>query len=170
MLKFRVVTFFILFLLVLGAYQIFVPAWMISNVHAQGAAKKEQKITATIALPGVQVETLHPYGHSTTQVYPTWKHVIEPLFEWSWSKKQLVPILAESWTNPDHTTWVFKLKKGIKFHDGSDFTSADVVHSYTRIQKDPDSKHRGGGSTYCPLAHEESGRRAAVPPGAALHH
>jgi peptide/nickel transport system substrate-binding protein len=111
-----------------------------SDAFAQGAAKKEPKITATIALPGVQVETLHPYGHSTTQVYPTWKHVIEPLIEWSWQKKQLVGILAESWSSTDPSTWVFKLKKGIKFHDGSDFTAADVVHSYTRIQKDPDSK------------------------------
>ena len=110
-----------------------------SRAHAQSAAKSE-KITATIALPGVQVESLNPYAHSTTQIYPTWKHVIEPLFEWSWSKKQLVPILAESWSNPDHNTWLFKLKKGIKFHDGSEFTSADVAHSFTRIQKDPDSK------------------------------
>ena len=111
----------------------------LSRAHAQSAAKTE-KITATIALPGVQVESLNPYAHSTTQIYPTWKHVIEPLFEWSWGKRQLVPILAESWSNPDHNTWIFKLKKGIKFHDGSDFTSADVVHSFTRIQKDPDSK------------------------------
>jgi peptide/nickel transport system substrate-binding protein len=66
--------------------------------------------------------------------------VIEPLVEWSWTKKQLVPILAESWSNPDNNTWLFKLKRGIKFHDGSEFTAADVVHSYTRIQKDRDSK------------------------------
>ena len=118
MLKFRVVTFFVLLSLVLGAYRVFV-----LSAGAQSPAKKEQKVTATIALPGVQVETLHPYGHSTTQIYPTWKHVIEPLLEWSWSKKQIVPILAESWSNPDHSTWVFKLKKGVKFHDGSDFTS-----------------------------------------------
>ena len=145
MLKFRVLAFFVLLSPVLGAYQIWVPPaaspdFMKSGAHAQVAAKKEQKVTATIALPGVQVETLNPYGHSTTQIYPTWKHVIEPLIEWSWSKKQIVPMLAESWSNPDHNTWVFKLKKGIKFHDGSDFTSADVVHSFTRIQKDPDSK------------------------------
>ena len=95
--KFRVVAFSILLALVLDAYQIFVPsAFIISGAHAQSAAKKEQKVTATIALPGVQVETLNPYGHSTTQIYPTWKHVIEPLIEWSWSKKQIVPILAES--------------------------------------------------------------------------
>jgi len=139
--KFCIVVFSILLALVLDAHQTFVPSpFTISGAQAQSAAKKEQKVTATIALPGVQVETLNPYAHSTTQIYPTWKHVIEPLVEWSWSKKQIVPLLAESWSNPDHSTWVFKLKKGIKFHDGSDFTSADVVHSFTRIQKDPDSK------------------------------
>ena len=132
MAKFQVVVFSVLLSLVLGAYQMLVPspsgpALLTSDAWAQAAAKKEQKVTATIALPGVQLETLHPYGHSTTQIYPTWKHVIEPLIEWSWSKKQIVPILAESWSNPDPSTWVFKLKKGIKFHDGSDFTSADVV-------------------------------------------
>src|SRR5919106_5817365 len=145
MLKLRVAALSILLSLVLGAYQILFssasgPALLTSDAQAQGAAKAPQKVSATIALPGVQVETLHPYGHSTTQIYPTWKHVIEPLIEWNWNKKQLVPILAESWSNPDHNTWVFKLKQGIKFHDGSEFTAADVVHSYTRIQKDPDSK------------------------------
>src|SRR5215475_1184782 len=145
MLKFRVVAFSGLLSLALGAYKMFVPtatgpASTMFGAKALAAATQEQKVTATVALPGVQVETLNPYAHSTTQIYPTWKHVIEPLVEWSWSKRQIVPILAESWSNPDHNTWEFKLKKGIKFHDGSEFTSADVVHSFTRIQKDPDSK------------------------------
>src|ERR1044072_9704478 len=102
MFKFRMVSFFALLALVLGAHQILVPSFFItSGAHAQSSAKKEQKVTATIALPGVQVETLNPYGHSTTQIYPTWKHVIEPLFEWSWSKKRLVPILGESGRHHD---------------------------------------------------------------------
>ncbi len=139
--QFRRMSVFGWLALALGAPPILVaPLFISSEARAQSAAGKQPKITATIALPGVQVETLNPYGHSTTQIYPTWKHVIEPLFEWSWSKKRLVPILGESWSNPDHNTWVIKLKKGVKFHDGSDFTSADVVHSFTRIQKDPDSK------------------------------
>jgi peptide/nickel transport system substrate-binding protein len=145
MLRFRVVALAVLLSVFLAAYQVFVPparepASTTSGAQALAAAKQEQKVIATVALPGVQVETMHPYAHTTTQVYPTWKHVIEPLVEWSWSKKQIVPILAESWSNPDNNTWLFRLKKGIKFHDGSEFTAADVVHSYTRIQKDPDSK------------------------------
>jgi ABC-type transport system substrate-binding protein len=89
----------VLLSLVLGAYQLFVstgPASKRSGAQALAAAKKVEKVSATVALPGVQVETLNPYAHSTTQIYPTWKHVIEPLVEWSWSKKQIVPILAES--------------------------------------------------------------------------
>jgi hypothetical protein len=60
MFKFRVAAFSGLLSLVLGTYQIFIPsstgpALLSSDAHAQGAAKKEQKVTATIALPGVQV-------------------------------------------------------------------------------------------------------------------
>src|ERR1700720_1290042 len=98
--------FSVLLSLVLGANQIFVPrdagpAFLPSCAQAHLIRKNEVVFAATISLPGVQVETLNPYGHSTTQIYPTWKHVIEPLVEWSWSKKKLVPILAEAWSSPE---------------------------------------------------------------------
>jgi peptide/nickel transport system substrate-binding protein len=41
--------------------------------------------------------------------------------------------LAQSWTNPDPTTWEFKLHQGVKFHDGSDLTADDVVFTFQRI-------------------------------------
>ena len=84
------------------------------------------------------MENVNPYGHSRPRSSDL-EHVLEPLVEWSWSKKKVVPILAESWSNPKNHMAV-QAKKGIKFHDGSEFTAADVVHSYTRGQKDPDSK------------------------------
>lgn len=44
-----------------------------------------------------------------------------------------LPGLAEKWEpNADATEWTFNLRKGVKWHDGSDFTSADVVASMQR--------------------------------------
>jgi peptide/nickel transport system substrate-binding protein len=41
--------------------------------------------------------------------------------------------LAESWENPDARTWVFHLKKGVKFHNGEELTSGDVKYSIERV-------------------------------------
>ena len=46
--------------------------------------------------------------------------------------------LAESWTvAKDGLTYTFKLRKGVKFHDGTAFTSEDVKATYDRIRKPP---------------------------------
>lgn len=52
----------------------------------------------------------------------------------------MVPKLAETWeTSEDGLTWTFHLREGVKFHDGSPFTSADVKFTYEQILN-PDVK------------------------------
>jgi peptide/nickel transport system substrate-binding protein len=46
----------------------------------------------------------------------------------------LKPGLAESWTNPDTSTWVFKLKQNVKFHTGKTMTASDVKASLEGIK------------------------------------
>ncbi len=47
------------------------------------------------------------------------------------------PRLAASWTTVNDTTWRFTLRRGVKFHDGSDFTADDAVFSIERAQQPP---------------------------------
>jgi len=49
---------------------------------------------------------------------------------------QPVPELAESISQLDETTWEFKLRRGVKFHDGTEMTAEDVAFSINRYVKE----------------------------------
>ena len=48
----------------------------------------------------------------------------------------IVPDLAEGWTTPDPRTWVFTLRRGVRFHDGNEMTADDVKFTFDRL-RDP---------------------------------
>ena len=56
-------------------------------------------------------------------------------------KLAIVPGLATEWKQIDALTWQFKLRRGVKFHDGTPFTADDVVFSHERA-KSPTSQIR----------------------------
>ena len=66
------------------------------------------------------------------------KHMFGRLVERDENARR-IPDLAESWRPLDDTTWEFKLRKGVKFHDGSDFTAEDVIFSFERIPSLPNN-------------------------------
>jgi len=55
------------------------------------------------------------------------------------AKQNLKPGLAVSWKNVDDLTWEFKLRSGVKWHDGSDFSADDVAFTISRAPNVPNS-------------------------------
>jgi peptide/nickel transport system substrate-binding protein len=70
------------------------------------------------------------YPKSETSIFPNEANaqIFEGLTKYQ-NENQVVPNLAASWTNPDSTTWSFKLKPGVKFHDGNSVTAQAVKAS-----------------------------------------
>lgn len=60
--------------------------------------------------------------------------IFEPLFQATANGKSLLPDMATSYTlSKNKLTWVFNLRKGVKFSNGQEMTSADVKFSIERV-------------------------------------
>ncbi len=66
------------------------------------------------------------------------EHIFDKLVQMDPDSK-MIPGIATSWKTIDDTTWEFKLRKGVKFHDGSELTAEDVVFSIDRVPLVPNS-------------------------------
>src|SRR5690606_30004003 len=84
---------------------------------------------------GLQADptTLDPLQASLTAIWKVIEHVNDSVIR---VDPGLAPIpgLAESWEiSEDGLTYTFHLRSGVSFHDGSPFTSDDVLFSWTRV-------------------------------------
>ena len=91
----------------------------------------------SIALGG-DVTSIDPHFHNLTPNNNIGAHVFDTLVMKE-PGGRIKPGLAESWRAVDDTTWEFTLRKGVRFHDGSNFTAADVIFSLDRIPNVPNS-------------------------------
>src|SRR5262245_20054932 len=70
----------------------------------------------------VEAATMDPHLSGSKVDRQVYHNIYEPLLTLD-TKLGVRPGLAESWTQPDPKTLVFKLRRGVKFHDGTDFNA-----------------------------------------------
>ncbi|KMO43257.1 ABC transporter substrate-binding protein [Methylobacterium tarhaniae] len=97
-----------------------------------GAAPASAANTFRFAFQG-DLKSLDPYTLKETFTISAHGAVYESLVTRDKNLK-LVPGLAESWETPEPTRYRFKLRKNVKFHDGSPFTADDVIFSAERVR------------------------------------
>jgi peptide/nickel transport system substrate-binding protein len=75
--------------------------------------------------------TFDPHSANNFPTIAANLQVYEPLVDFN-SSSEIEPALAVAWQLIDPTTWQFDLRRDVRFHDGTPFTSADVVFSMQR--------------------------------------
>ncbi len=90
--------------------------------------------------------SLDPYSYGDSYTISFLNHVYEGLVRYS-GDLTIEPALAESWEVISPDTWRFKLRQGVKFHNGADLTADDVLASLARVSH-PNSPLRGNLPAY----------------------
>jgi peptide/nickel transport system substrate-binding protein len=92
---------------------------------------------------GVDPTTLDPQWHEETPAYNVLLNIYDTLLFRDRDLK-IIPWLAESWRLVNPTTWEFKIRQGVKFHNGEEVDAEAVKFSLDRI-RDPELKNRQAG-------------------------
>lgn len=82
---------------------------------------------------------LNPITSADGPSHFVWGRIYEGLLSWNPAHTEIEPVLATSWEQPNATTYIFHLRKNVKWQDGSAFTSADVKFTFETML-DPKSK------------------------------
>jgi peptide/nickel transport system substrate-binding protein len=105
-----------------------------NSSNEEASSGGEDGGTLTFALMGdiISVDPAFSYDFTTN---PVVTQITEGLLYFD-KEGQLQPLLAESWENPDPTTYIYHIRDDVTFSDGSPMTVEDVIFSMERI-KDP---------------------------------
>jgi peptide/nickel transport system substrate-binding protein len=111
-----------------------------SALSAAPANAQSKPVNARDISIGLQaaITSMDPHYHNVGPNNSTLRHVFEPLIQQDENQK-FTPGLALSWKTLDDLTWEFKLRKNVRFHDGSPFTAEDVAFTLKRVPNVPNS-------------------------------
>ncbi len=93
-----------------------------------------------IVAQGADAKSLDPHASNDQPSSRVVKQINETLV-YQDEKMELKPGLAESWKQLDPLTYEFKLKKGVKFHNGEEFKASDVKFTLLRALESPSVGH-----------------------------
>ena len=97
----------------------------------QEGGSGEYKDTLTWA-QGADVTSLDPHQGKETPAVQVTDQIFDTLTVVNTQSGEVEPLIAESWNQTSDTSYVFKIRQGIKFHDGSELTAEDVKFSLDR--------------------------------------
>lgn len=104
------------------------------EAEAEGEVEGEvvYKDTINVAMD-VDAETYNPIHYNNTTANRVAQLIYDGLIILD-ATQTAQPALAESWEiNEDSTVWTFHIRQGVKFHDGSDCTAADVKYTFEEM-------------------------------------
>ncbi|MBC7779243.1 MAG: ABC transporter substrate-binding protein [Proteobacteria bacterium] len=102
-----------------------------SGLSSMSSAQPANSIsTLRLALSG-DVTSLDPHFLNAAPNNTVARHLFESLVQVD-ADGRLQPALAESWRAVDPTTWEFRLRAGVRFHNGQELTAEDVIFSLDR--------------------------------------
>ncbi len=76
-----------------------------------------------------------PHGWAGFTSNMVTNHVYQGLVRLNFNTSQIEPCLAHAWEQPNPTTYIYHLRRGVQFHNGTEFTADDVVFSVLRAKK-----------------------------------
>src|SRR3989449_6551857 len=102
---------------------------------ATGAAVQAQGPPKTLRIAvGIDADTLDPAGQTTTTVANMVDYVYETLVRADYAAGKVAPQLATSWTvSRDGLTYLFRLRQGVTFQDGTPFDAEAVKFTFDRL-------------------------------------
>src|SRR5215467_5315610 len=105
-------------------------ALTLGSVRDTGAQTKDDTVVYAL---GSDVDTWDPPNSVLREAIILGYNVFNHLGARDLKTRKVDPSLATSWKAIDDTTWEVKLRQGVKFHDGSPFTSRDVKATFDRV-------------------------------------
>ncbi|MEK7219632.1 MAG: ABC transporter substrate-binding protein, partial [candidate division NC10 bacterium] len=85
-----------------------------------------------VVAQGVDPTTLDPHDHEETPAFNVLLNLYDTLLIRDKDLK-IIPWLATSYTLVNPTTWEFKLRQGVKFHNGEEFDAEAAKFSFERL-------------------------------------